>query len=63
MATATEPGLLNNRSGQVVGASVALIVLPTVTVALRLLSRWISRAGYWVSNSLRMKVVKKVNDE
>ena len=41
------PTLYDDRSSQVVGASIVLIVLPTIAVLLRLLSRWISRAGFW----------------
>ena len=38
-----------NRGRDIIGASITLIVLPTLAVALRLLSRWISRAGLWVN--------------
>lgn len=41
--------LAQDRSGEVIGASVTLLILPTLAVALRLLSRWMSRAGFWVS--------------
>ena len=41
--------LAQDRRGEVIGASVTLLILPTVAVALRLLSRWVSRAGFWVS--------------
>ena len=41
--------LAQDRRGEVIGASAALLILPTLAVALRLLSRWISRAGFWVS--------------
>ena len=41
------PSLYDDRSNQVVGASIALIILPTFVVFLRLLSRWISHAGFW----------------
>lgn len=39
--------LLQSRAGEVIGASVPLLILPTVAVTLRLLSRWMSRAGFW----------------
>lgn len=39
--------LIQSRSAEVIGASVPLLILPTAAVALRLLSRWISRAGFW----------------
>lgn len=45
---AEDPALYANRHGQVIGASVALLVLPTVFVALRVVSRCMSRAGFWV---------------
>ena len=41
--------LAQDRRGEVIGASVALLILPTLAVALRLLSRWMSRASFWVS--------------
>ena len=41
--------LAQDRRGEVIGASVPLLILPTLAVALRLLSRWMSRAGFWVS--------------
>lgn len=37
-----------NRRGEVIGASVPLLILPTLAVALRLLSRRISKARFWV---------------
>ncbi|KAL9068514.1 MAG: hypothetical protein Q9161_006163 [Pseudevernia consocians] len=43
----TDPALYENRNGDILGASLTLLLLPTVTVTLRLLSRWISRAGFW----------------
>ncbi len=36
-------------NGQILSASVTLLALPTVFVALRLVSRLISGAGLWVS--------------
>ena len=41
--------LAQDRRGEVIGASVTLLILPTLAVALRLLSRWMSRARFWVS--------------
>ena len=41
------PSLYDDRSGRVVGASIFLIILPTVVVFLRLLSRRKSGAGFW----------------
>lgn len=37
-----------SRKPDIVGASVTLLVLPTLAVLLRFLSRWMSRAGLWV---------------
>ena len=39
--------LYDDRSSEVIGASVVLIVLPSLAVFLRLLSRWMSHAGFW----------------
>ena len=44
----TDPALYENRNGEILGASITLLLLPTLAVTLRLLSRWMSRAGYWV---------------
>lgn len=44
---AEDPALYTNRDGQVISASVTLLVLPTVFVALRVVSRCISGAGFW----------------
>lgn len=45
-----EPGfdLYANQQGRIIAASAALIVLTTAFVSLRLLSRRLSRAGFWV---------------
>lgn len=40
---------MENQSLNLIGSSVALLVLSTVFVALRLLSRKLSKAGFWVS--------------
>ena len=48
---AEDPALWANRSGEVISASITLLVLPTVFVALRLLSRYMSGAGLWVCPS------------
>ena len=48
MLTLSPSELVQSRAGEVIGASVPLLILPTVAVALRLLSRWMSRAGFWV---------------
>ncbi|KAL8687902.1 MAG: hypothetical protein Q9224_005021, partial [Gallowayella concinna] len=37
-----------DRSSHVIGSAIVLIILPTVAVILRLLSRWMSKAGLWV---------------
>ncbi|KAG6999534.1 hypothetical protein G7Y79_00034g069570 [Physcia stellaris] len=42
-----DPTLWANSNGQVLSASVVLLVLPTVFVALRLISRWVAGAGLW----------------
>ena len=44
----SDPTLYENRNGEILGASIALFILPTLAVTLRLLSRWMSRAGFWV---------------
>lgn len=49
---AEDPALWASRSGEVISASVTLMVLPTIFVALRLLSRYMSGAGLWVCPSL-----------
>ena len=41
-----DPGA--NRNSEIIGGSVILIVLPTVFVTLRLISRWMARANLWV---------------
>ena len=46
---AEDPALWANSNGQILGASMALLVLPTVFVALRLVSRYMAGAGFWVS--------------
>ena len=38
-----------DRGPNVIAASIVLLILPTVAVGLRLCSRWMSRAGFWVS--------------
>ena len=38
-----------NRNEEIYFGSIVLIVLPTVFVVLRLLSRWMARAKLWVS--------------
>lgn len=43
---------MENQNQEIIGASVTLLVLSTVFVALRLLSRKLSKAGYWVSMCL-----------
>ena len=45
---AEDPALYANNDTLVINASVALLVLPTVFVALRLISRWKAGAGFWV---------------
>lgn len=44
----TDPALYENSNGGILGASITLLILPTLAVTLRLLSRWMSRAGFWV---------------
>ena len=41
----------DDRSSEVVAASIVLLVLPTVAVIFRIVSRWIAKAGFWVSAS------------
>ena len=45
----TDPALYENRNGYILGASITLLLLPTLAVTLRLLSRRMYRAGFWVS--------------
>lgn len=45
---AEDPTLWANSDAQVVNPSVALLLLPTAFVALRLISRWMAGAGLWV---------------
>ena len=45
---AEDPALYGNRNSQVISASATLLVLPTIFVALRVVSRFISGAGFWV---------------
>lgn len=40
---------MENQNQDIIGASATLLVLSTVFVALRLLSRKLSKAGFWVS--------------
>ncbi|CAF9938329.1 hypothetical protein IMSHALPRED_000764 [Imshaugia aleurites] len=44
---AEDPTLYVGRKGQIISASVTLLVLPTVFVALRVVSRTMSGAGFW----------------
>ena len=37
-----------NRGPRVIGSTITFIVLPTIFVVLRLISRKVARAGYWV---------------
>lgn len=37
-----------SRDSEIIGGSVVLILLPTIFVALRLVSRWMARAPLWV---------------
>ena len=37
-----------NQQGRLVSSMIALIILPTIFVILRLISRKVSQAGYWV---------------
>lgn len=37
-----------DRSAEIIGGSVVLIVLPTIFVILRLMSRWMAQANLWV---------------
>lgn len=53
MANTPPPGIdLNaNQQGRLVSSMIALIILPTAFVILRLISRRVSRAGYWVRST------------
>ena len=50
MAGTPPPGidLYANQGGRLVASMIALIVLPTLFVIARLISRRVSHAGYWV---------------
>lgn len=37
-----------DRGSHVVAASIVLLILPTIVVGLRMTSRWLSKAGFWV---------------
>lgn len=43
-----------DQRGRIIGSNVAIIALTIIFVALRLLSRKLSRAGFWVSDYLLM---------
>ena len=45
---AEDPALYTNKDDQILSASVVLLVLPTIFVALRLVSRHMAGAGFWV---------------
>ena len=45
---AADPALYANRYHELIAGATALLVLPTLAVILRLLSRWISGSGLWV---------------
>lgn len=59
--SALDPALFDDRSHHVIGASITLIIIPTIFVVLRLLSRWIARAGFWVRNGCEMSSVAGVD--
>lgn len=54
-----DPGLdlYANQAGRLRGANIVLVILPTIFVALRLASRKISRAGYWVSIAQKLESI------
>ena len=41
-----------NRNGEIISASLTLLILPTVFVALRVVSRCLARASFWVCSLL-----------
>lgn len=47
-SAAADPALYDNRYHTLMAGATALLVLPTLAVILRLLSRWIAGAGLWV---------------
>ena len=51
-----------DRGQHVVAASIVLLVLPTVAVCLRLCSRWMARAGFWVHCETPLKNPTSVAD-
>ena len=38
----------DSRKSEIIGACVTLLILPTLAVCLRFMSRLVSRAGFWV---------------
>ena len=41
-------GAAHDRRPELIGASITLLILPTLAVALRFMSRLVARAGFWV---------------
>lgn len=57
------PGIdLTEDQGQrIVSSMVALIVLPTLAVIARLLSRYLAHAGFWVSTSVQRAEIRETD--
>ena len=51
-STGENPANFATKNGQIISASVTLLVLPTLFVALRVVSRYMSEAGFWVCSCL-----------
>lgn len=47
-----DPTLSESRVPEVIGSSIVFLILPTVAVILRLLSRWMAGVGLWVRSSI-----------
>jgi len=59
MSAATAPGdgdIHGDQRGRIIGTMVALLIITPGTVALRFLSRKLSRAGFWVGVCLYKSV-------
>ena len=54
--------LMQSRKNEVIGAAVPLLILPTAAVTLRLLSRWMSRAGFWVRGLICVDIEEEMTD-
>lgn len=49
--------LYANQQGRIIGSLTAILIITTLSVALRLLSRKLARAGFWVRNGVQSAYV------